>query len=144
MTNNKVSHQGYHSHQKRSNTKSYLIDQDYTLSDPIYSLSSNWTFPHSSLSKSTITQEENSKMLVESSNENGLLLNDDNILKQLVEETKAPVVFLSENNTAINAHSGTSVTLPCIIKKESKFEMVSLYLKQLYFICYHILHPCHS
>ena len=116
----------HHSNQKRSNTKSYPIDQDYTLSDPIYTLSSNWTFPReSTLSKLTLTEEHISKILAEPANENRFMLDDDSILKQLVEETKAPVVFLSANNTAINAHSGTSVTLPCIIKKESKFEMVS-------------------
>ena len=126
MTKTRLSQQGYHVHQKRSNTNSDFLDRDYTLSEPIYSLSSNWTFPWDQISKSTITTDDQiSKMLVESVNENGLLLDDDSILKRLSEETKTPVVFLSENNTAINAHSGTSVTLPCIIKKESKFEMVS-------------------
>ena len=128
MTNINLSEQQvHHAHQKRSNTKTYSSDNDYTQSDVLHSSSSNWTFPWDSMSKSTVTHSFHSnsrKMLMDSSNENGLLLNDDRILKQLVEETKAPVVFLSENNTSINAHSGTSVTLPCIIKKESKFEMV--------------------
>ena len=130
MTNIKLSQkQGYHTHQKRSNTNAYPSDKDYTRSDIMHPLSTNWTFPWDSVSKSTATNTyhpNSKKLLLELSNENGLLLNDDRILKQLVEETKAPVVFLSENNTSINAHSGTSVTLPCIIKKESKFEMVSI------------------
>ena len=117
-------HQEYHLQQKRSNTKFFITDKEYTPSDPVYS--SNWTFPWDAVSKSTLSNNHHpiSKSLVEGNN--GLLLDDDSILKQLVEETKTPVVFLSENNTAINAHSGTSVTLPCIIKKESKFEVVSL------------------
>ena len=85
------------------------------------------------MSKSTLTNDQpskTSKSLLDGNN--GLLLDDDRILKQLVEETKTPVVFLSENNTVINAHSGTSVTLPCIIKKESKFEVVSITQFQSY------------
>ena len=131
MTNINLSQkQGYHTPQKRSNTNAYASDKDYTQSDVIHSLSSNWTFPWDSVSKSTVTNTHHSNsrdMLVDLSNDNGLLLDNDRILKQLVEETKAPVVFLSENNTSINAHSGTSVTLPCVIKKESKFEMVSIW-----------------
>merc|ERR1712226_457871 len=100
---------------------------DYTISDPLYTLPSNWTFQWDSFPKSTASTDDQGNKLppVESSIENGLLLDDDNILKRLSEETKTPVVFLSENNTAINTHSGTSVTLPCIIKKESKFEMIT-------------------
>ena len=85
------------------------------------------------MSKSTLTNDQpskTSKTLL--AGNNGLLLDDDRILKQLVEETKTPVVFLSENNTVIKAHSGTSVTLPCIIKKESKFEVVSKIHFQFY------------
>ena len=123
-TNSKPPHHPeYHPQHKRSNTKFFITDK----SDPVYT-SSNWTFPwdSSSMSKSTLTNNhpsKTSKSLLDGNN--GLLLDDDRILKQLVEETKSPVVFLSENNTVINAHSGTSVTLPCIIKKESKFEVVS-------------------
>ena len=124
-TNSKTPHQPYHQYhlqRKRSNTKFFI-----TQADAVYT--SNWTFPwdSASVSKSTLTNNhpsKTSKSLLDGNN--GLLLNDDRILKQLVEETKTPVVFLSENNTAINAHSGTSVTLPCIIKKESKFEVVSI------------------
>ena len=129
-TNSKSPHQPYHQYHlqhKRSNTKFFITDKEYTQSHPVYT--SNWTFPwdSSSVSKSTLTNDQpskTSKSLLDGNN--GLLLDDDRILKQLVEETKTPVVFLSENNTVINAHSGTSVTLPCIIKKESKFEVVSI------------------
>ena len=125
VTKNKLSHQGYHSNQKHSNTKSFSIRDGPKLSAPIYTSSSNWTFPLSAVSKSTVAeQHKEPKNVFTSSDENQYLLGE-NILKQLDEETKTPVVFLSENNTLINAHSGISVTLPCIIKKESKFEMVS-------------------
>ena len=96
MTNINLSQkEGYHKHHKRSNTNAYPSDKDYTQSDVMHSLSTNWTFPWDSVSKSTVTNTYHSNsrdMLVELSNENGLLLNDDRILKQLVEETKAPVV----------------------------------------------------
>ena len=135
---NVLSHNGYHTHNKRSSYKQNPIGMDYTISDPLYTLPSNWTFQWDSFPKSTASTDDQGNKLppVESSIENGLLLDDDNILKRLSEETKTPVVFLSENNTAINTHSGTSVTLPCIIKKESKFEMVSNLSKSCYYILF--------
>ncbi len=33
-------------------------------------------------------------------------------------------IFLSKNNTVIKAHAGSTVVLPCMVNKDSKFEMV--------------------
>jgi hypothetical protein len=37
----------------------------------------------------------------------------------------ADMIFLSENNTVINAHAGASVVLSCKVQKEGKFALVS-------------------
>ena len=38
---------------------------------------------------------------------------------------RGSVVFISPNNTVVNTHTGSTVTLPCVIHKETKFGMVS-------------------
>jgi len=53
------------------------------------------------------------------------------ILHQLVSDGQASMVFLTKNNTRVKAHTGSTVTLPCIIKKESKFEMIT-WARQLF------------
>ena len=35
------------------------------------------------------------------------------------------VDFLSANNTVVRAHAGSTVTMPCVVEKESQFGMVS-------------------
>ena len=40
------------------------------------------------------------------------------------QQTGQDVVFMSKNNTVVNSHTGSTVTLPCIIRKETKFGMV--------------------
>ena len=35
-------------------------------------------------------------------------------------------VFVTKNNTLVKAHAGSTVDLPCVVNKDSKFEMVSL------------------
>lgn len=53
------------------------------------------------------------------------------IFRNLMESNSAtPLVFLSKNNTVVKAHSGSTVVLPCIIQKESKFEMI-MWARQL-------------
>ena len=36
------------------------------------------------------------------------------------------LVFLSQNNTLLTAHAGSTVELPCLIRREGQFGMVSI------------------
>jgi len=38
---------------------------------------------------------------------------------------RGSVVFISPNNTVVNTHTGSTVTLPCVIHKETKFGMIT-------------------